>query len=190
MKIDNKLNLVIPVSSENGDIYVHATPITRDVFEKYFLIISKTFAAIYGEGLGTVAGPRVASLMLKKIAVDAGEWDGPQGVNNGLMNEIRRLTNVVMASDNGWQTMQYQDAVNKQMIGQDDIDEIEGNIIFFICASAVHKRPLIAGVLAMMSNLWGTQTTSLNCTEFGRSLPTLTEAENTGETAAVSSIPS
>src|SRR6266404_4042006 len=115
---------------------------------------------------------------------------GVEGINNGLMNEVRRLSNVVMLGDNGWMTIPYQDAVNKQLIAQDDIDEIEGNIIFFICASAVHKRNLIAGVLAMMSNLWGTQTTSLNCTEFGRLLPTPTAVENIGATAPQSSIPS
>ena len=190
MKIDKKLNLVIPVESENGSIFVHATPISRDVFEKYFLVISQTFAAIYSEGLGQVAGPRVAALMLKKIAVDSGSWDGSDGVDNGLMNEIRRLTNVVMPGNNGWVTMQYQDAIECKLISQDDIDEIEGNIIFFICVSAVHKKNLIQGMLAMMSNLWATQISSLNSTEFARSLPISTETVSSGGIVTASSVPS
>ena len=33
MKIDRKLNIVIPVETESkGLIYVHSTPISRDVF--------------------------------------------------------------------------------------------------------------------------------------------------------------
>ena len=56
MKINRALNLVIPIDSEKGQLFVHSTPISREIFEQYFLVISKTFAAIFSEGLGAIAG--------------------------------------------------------------------------------------------------------------------------------------
>ena len=76
MKIDKKLNLVIPIETDDGTLYVHSMPIRREIFDTYFLVLSKTFAAIHGEGLGEIAGPRVAALILKKIAMDTGMWEG------------------------------------------------------------------------------------------------------------------
>ena len=48
--------------------YVHSTPIAREVFERYFMVIAQTFSAIYGNGLGRVGGPPVAMLLLKQVA--------------------------------------------------------------------------------------------------------------------------
>ena len=102
MRINKALNLVIPVDWEmGGQIFVHSTPISREVFEQYFLVISKTFAAIFSQGLGAVAGPRIAYLMLKKTAEDMGLWAGPAGVGAGLMNEMIRLSNVIMPDEKG-----------------------------------------------------------------------------------------
>ena len=130
MKIDKRLNLVTEVQTDEGTVFVHSMPISSEVFEKYFLVISKTFAAIIGEGLSFVSGPRVAALMLKKIATDLGVWDGKDGVNNGLMAEIRRLSNVVMPTENGWKTYPLQDVIDKGMLDESDIAEVEGLIAF------------------------------------------------------------
>src|SRR3954465_11092498 len=94
LRIDKRLNLVIPIETSIGTVFVHSCPIRREIFEKYFLIISKTFAAIYSEGLNVIAGPRVALMMLKQIAINANAWEGNDGVESGLLNEIRRITNV------------------------------------------------------------------------------------------------
>jgi len=90
MKLDKALNLVIPIDQDEGRIYVHSTPISLEVFEKYFLAISKTFAAIYSEGLNVLAGPRVAALMLRRVSDDL-------GLDTGLIDEIRRLSNVIVS---------------------------------------------------------------------------------------------
>ena len=187
MQINKALNLVVPL---DGGGYVHSTPIGREVFETYFLPISKTFSGIFAEGLNVLAGPRVASLMLKKVAVDMGVWDGVAGVGNGLMAEIRRLTNVLLPTESGWQTVPLDVALSRQMISQDDYAEAEGSIVFFICISAMHKRSLIEPTLAGMCSLWESQITSLNCTEFASSLPTSTETDSFGEMAQASAIPS
>lgn len=189
MRLDNKLNLITEIETEDKTtIYVHSTPISREVFEKYFLIISKTFAAIISEGLSFISGPRVAAMLLKKIAVDQGDWEGRAGVEMGLMAEIRRLSNVVMPSETGWVTVPFQDAIDKKLLDGDDIAEVEGLICFFICASAMSRRTEVASVLERM-RLWGSQTTSLNSTAYAASLPISTETETSALTANTSSVP-
>src|SRR5215831_13634119 len=110
VRISRSLNLVVPVDTEAGTIYVHSTPISRDVFERYYLVLSKTFAQIYQEGLAAIAGPRVGFLLLRDVAQNTrgtngapNAWEGTDGVANGLINEIRRLTNVIMPGPAGWE---------------------------------------------------------------------------------------
>lgn len=191
MKLDKRLNLIIPVERPDGSsIYVHSTPISRAVFERYFLLISKTFTAIYTQGLGITAGPRVAAMLLKRLAVEAGEWDGPEGVEAGLMAEIRRLTNVVAPGSNGWQTIPYQEAVDQKHLDEGDASEVENALVFFTVASSMHRKAELTGILEGISKLWGAQTDSLNSTEFANSLQTLTATDNSGATATPSLIPS
>ena len=85
MKINKAMNIVVPVDIDGVECFVHSTPISFEVFEKYFLVISKTFSEIYSQGLSHVAAPRVASLLLKKCAKDLGELES---VEKGLINEI------------------------------------------------------------------------------------------------------
>lgn len=190
MRIDNKLNLVIPVDTAGGTVYVHATPISREVFEKYFLVISKAFAALYSEGLSVIAGPRVGALMLKRVAEDLGEWSGPGGVEQGLMAEIRRLTNVIHSTPQGWVTVPYYTALTEGVIDGDDVGEVEGILCFFTVASSMHKRDQLPSILDGIKRLWGAESTLLNSTEYGRSLQTSIEEETSSEMLPTSLVPS
>lgn len=189
LKIDKALNLIVPVETDAGTIYIHSTPIGREVFERFFLVISKTFSALYSEGLSAVAGPRVAALMLKRLAIEAGIWEGDAGVENGLMAEIRRLSNVAIPTPAGWATVPLYDAVNRGHMTQEDVQEAEGCIVFFICISAMHKRKEVPMFLDGMCELWGTATTYLNCTEHAASLSTSTETETSALAVKPSSVP-
>lgn len=189
MKIDRRLNIVCPIQTDDGTIYIHAIPLSREVFEEHFLVISKTFAAIYGQGLNYIAGPRVAAMMLKKVAMELGVWDGANGVENSLLAEIKRLTNVLLPTPGGagWSLVTLYDAVRQDMLSAEDLAEVENTITFFICASAMHKRTDLASVLGGIERLWDAQTTLLNVTEFRSSLLTSTATDNlTRSTAAVS----
>lgn len=185
MKINKKLNLVIEVETDEGTIFVHSTPLAREVFERYHMIIAKTFATLISEGLSFVSGPRVAALVLKKIAQDAGVWEGRDGINNGFMAEIRRLSSVVIPSTSGWVTMPLQDAIDRKAMDEEDIAEVEGLITFFICASAMSRKTEIGPVLERM-RLWGASTTLLNSTEYAASLP-ISTTEETSETPTITS---
>jgi hypothetical protein len=190
MKLDKRLNLVIPIDSDSGRIYAHSVPISREVFEANIFIISKTLSVLYEDGLTAFAGPRVAATMMKNIAIDRGIWEGPHGVENTLMNEIRRLTNVVIPGERGWTTIPFDDAVRSGAIDADAASEVEGQVVFFTCICWMHKpkeaHPLLQGV----HEIWESQSTSLNSTEWANSLPTSMPEESSGVMATASSIPS
>lgn len=189
MKISRKLNLVIEVEQDDGaTLHVHSTPLARETFERYFKVIAKTFAKINGGGMGIVAGPRVCFLLLKETAIELGSWDGPEGVEAGLIAEMRRLSNVIVkTADRGWIALPLQHALDSGMISDDDAAEVEGRVAFFICASAMHLRNELLPILTAMAGLWQAQVTSLDSTAFAASLPTSTETASSGETVAGSS---
>lgn len=175
MRIDKKLNLVIPVETNTGTLYIHAIPLLRNVFEKYFLVISKTFAALYNEGLGPTAGPRIAAMMLRDVATRMNVWDGPEGVALGLMSEIRRTSQALILGDKGWETIPLQEALDKKLITDEEAGEVENILVFFTVVSAMHRKTELPAILTLASELWGAQTTSSSATEFSNSLPKSTE---------------
>lgn len=188
MKINRSLNLVIPVTDDDSVLYVHSTPIGREVFERYYLIIGKVFSAIYSEGLTVVAGPRVAYLVLKELARKAGPA-AERDVQQGLIAEIHRLTNVCIMGSTGWEVLPFQTVIDREMLDEDTIAEVESAIVFFIVNSALHKRGVKQTMLEMTVDLFGWQLTSSNVTEYRNSLPTSTATANSGETVTQSSIP-
>jgi hypothetical protein len=184
------MNLVIPIDDGGTTLYVHSMPISREVFERYFLPISRAFNMIYTQGLGTAAGPRVAALTLKQVSIELGLWDGDAGVQNGLMNEIKRLANVVSLTPNGWQSVPYEQAIKENMLSDDIASEVENIIVFFTVASWMHLKAELPTILKVVCGLWNARVESSNSTEFASSLPTSTKDESSGATAAVSSVPS
>jgi hypothetical protein len=171
-RINGKLNLVIPVDgTASGTVYVHSTPISRDVFERHFRVLARSFAAIYQERLNIFAGPRVSKLLLQQTAEELGLWDTPGGVRDALIPEIFRLTNVAVANGNGWETIPYHEAVAKKLLDEDDAAEVENAVCFFICNSAIMRRDQLPAILDGMTSLWGALTTSSTCSEYAASLP-------------------
>lgn len=188
MKIARNMNFVLPVETDMGQGYVHATPISKEVYRQHFYILSKTFSAIFSEGLGVVAGPRVAYLMLEKICQDQGIWDGASGVKNTLVNEIIRLSNLVYPVEGkGWDTVPLEVAIDREVI---DPDEALGELVFFTCVSSINKPNQAKEVMEQVAGMWGSAISSLMLTEWIASLPTSKQPENTGETASKSSVKS
>jgi hypothetical protein len=190
MRLNEKLNLVIPIYDADDKIsaYAHSTPISREAFEDSFVLISKTFSAIHGEGLGSIAGPRVASLILREVAKRNDDKAGTlTAAALTLMNEIRRLTNVLTPGPNGWTMIPFEEAA--KTIDPDDLSEVENAIVFFIVYSAMHKRQTLKDLLTGAAKMWGAQVSSLTPTAFAASLPTSTETVNIGEIAHRSSLP-
>jgi hypothetical protein len=189
MKIDRKLNLVIPLYREGEDpyAYVHAMAISREVFEKYHLVIARTFASLHNNGLDYVAGPPVAAMMLKSEAEKMGSWEGPSGAQ-GLLAEIRRLSSVLSPTPRGWESVPLQDAVDQDFLDSDDVSGVENALIFFTVASSMYPRQVLKIVLEAVGKLWGARTESLSCMDFAASLTTSNRGGNTGERETQSSI--
>ncbi|HAU9132019.1 hypothetical protein AW116_01585 [Escherichia coli] len=185
MKISKNLNLIIPVHTEKGNGWVHATPISKEVFKEHFFILSKAFAALFSEGLGVVAGPRVAYLMLEKVAKNSDAWDGEKGVRNTLVNEIIRLANLVYPVEGkGYDTIPLDMALDREIV---DLDDVAGELVFFTCVSSINSPEQAKGTMDVVNGIWSTQCSSLNLTDWTASLPTLKPVASSGVTANTSS---
>lgn len=182
-RIDERLNLIIPVDRYDGTtIHIHATPIGREVFQKYFLVMAKAFAAIWADGLNNISGPRVAALMLREIAVNMGIWEGPEGVNLGLMSEIKRLANVIAPAAGRWDIVPLDQAIQAKMVDDDDVDEIVGNLVFFSLTWHLNRRKEREYVMGTVAARLDASMSSLSLSAFVNSLPIPIATGNTGGT--------
>lgn len=191
LKLNEKLHLVIPVYADDTAsatviAYIHSAPISREVFEAHFMLIGKVFSALYSQGLGMIAGPRMAYLMLRRIAENDKDEEGALS----LMNEIRRLTNVLMRTAAGWDMLPFQDVVDHGDLPADDIAEAVNSIVFFIATSSMRRGREKKDVLTGAAKIWDAQISSLDCTAFGASLkisksPAVTTPNPLPESAAV-----
>lgn len=189
MQLDRRLNLVAPIHREEGTIYVHSTPISKDVYQRYWRVMARAYAAILSENLTSFAGPQTAYFMLRDTAMEMRVWEGKDGVEIGLVAEIRRLTNVGMPGNNGWEAVPLEDVRTQKLIDDDHLTEVENLIVFFTLVSHVALMEDRKGIMGLVLVLWKAQTTFSNCTEFLASLPTSKPAEPTGAKVPPSPIP-
>lgn len=191
MKIDRFLNIVIPCETDNGVIHIHSTPISAEVFKQYFFVLSKCYSTFVNEGI-LLTAPGIASMMLEQISRvtmrfdgRGNWWEGPDGIENGLLNEVRRLTNVIVpVPGQGWQTIPFANAVSEGKVPKEDVADVESLLTFFTCLSAI---PLLGSARADMVRRLAAgfewQVTSLNCTGWAAQLMRSTAVGNGGETA-------
>jgi hypothetical protein len=192
LKIDKKLNLVIPVDRADGStVYVHSTPLHKDIVALYIRPLAKTFTEIYTQGFGIQSAPKITSTLLRANAKSMGVLDGPEGVEKGLFGEIKRLTNVLAPKDGGgWETVSLENAVKRGFLDEDDFDEVESATSFFMLASALHKRSEVPIILEWMTRSFAGELTSSNASEFADGLPKSIEIETSPAKAIAVSIPS
>lgn len=181
MKIDQRLNLVIPIETNDGrTLYAHSTPFSEEFFDQHWLLIGKVFSGIYSEGLGPMAGPRLAAKMLKHISIQIESEPGRQGTGmgaNAVLAEVRRLTTVITPDG----SVLLQEAIDKGLIDKTDKGTLENAIVFFIVVSAMHQRRTLEETMQSVCGLWNAQMSSLNSTDFADSLRKSTKPVNTGE---------
>lgn len=196
MKIDRRLNLVVPLYEDTQDAspviaYVHSVPLSMAVVDRWFIMLGKTYNAIMSEGFGMAAGPAHAARILRHLATANGVWtdsvgkEGSRevGVENGLLAEIRRLTNVLLPADGKWKMVPWAVASEQKMISEEDVSEVENAIVFFIAAYATLNRGQREAIITKSAEVWGAQLTSLDITAFGSSLRTSTVIDNSGGTS-------
>lgn len=194
-QINRDLNLVFPVEIGEGaakrTFHVHSTPISMEVFENYFLTLSSAYAAMSEKGFSWVAtmGPRMALMMLKKIAKDEGTWEGAAGIEKGLLGEIFRMTTVLMPNGAGWEQMPWDDVKSRALLPTEETNEVENAIVFFTSAWHCEMKNRRKDFLETVFGLFGGELTSSTVMEFQRSLATSSATDPIGATEELSVIP-
>ena len=192
MKIDRNLNLVMQVqTAKNGLVYIHSASIGRSVFEQFYLELGKVFSQCFdsvNQAHLALSAPQLAYPALKSIATKAGNWDGAGGVKFGLVNEIIRLTNVVFAGENGWETLPFDVAVKREILDEDEEAETLSSLVFFTAISKVAPKDLKNSFLEMAGSLRNWELISLDCMGYINSLPILTKKGNIGKKVKESSL--
>lgn len=186
VEINRSLNMVIACELDNGKKgYIHAAPVSREVYKEHFLVIGQTYARLFSEGLSFAAGPRTAFYLLELVAKERKIWDGESGIQNTLINEIIRLANFVYPEEGkGWQDLPLEVAIARGLVtAEEALDEL----VFFTCVSSINKRAQVSRIMITVAGLWGSSITSYGLTEWIASLPTLKPAANSGETGNTSS---
>lgn len=194
MRIDKRLNLIVPVYDDDGQnvvAYVHSTPLAAEFVDRHFLLLAQTFGQVFSQGLGRTSGPFVAMRLLRHIAQNTGQWENPDkspGDAQLLINEIRRVTMVLVPGDNGWQQVPLQVAIERKFLNDEDRAEVENAIVFFIAGCATLPRSQRAEMLKPAAELWGAQLSSSTCTEFAAFLKTSTAAATIGEKSPAAAV--
>lgn len=201
MQINESLNLVFPIRSDDKGpiIYAYHSPISRDVFEANYRILSATKSALSSKGAHFLmdAGPRIAALTLRdegrKDAADRGEFD-PQGkpLDGGaeaLSVELKRLTTVLLPSASGWENVPVDAALSRGSIDPEEWKEAESALVFFTCHYALASRANRTVVAQATASLLGGSSTSSSITEWIASSTTLIK-NDASEPKAALSVPS
>jgi hypothetical protein len=192
MKLDRRLNLVLSVTREDGtDLWVHHTPIRREIYEQHFFVLTKMMAAMYEERLPPPMAARISLLMLRKIAKELGVLAEVEGT---LLPEVWRMTNVMVPTKGsngtagGWTPLPLEKVLHDRLIDDEDGEEVKNHVCFFTAASWVHRKTELDEMVYPMLIGSGAQIVSSDSTAYLASLQTSTPAESSGETATPSSI--
>lgn len=183
MKLNEKLNLVIPMTDDNGnEYYLHTTPLSPEAFNANYLLLSQGFSFMVEQAVQITAGPKIANLVLRDLA----ERQGRSEVYEAIIAEIKRITTVIKQSENGWEPLPLSSAIARKVINEKELDEAMNFIVFFILTSALMSGQKLTASLEYMNGLWGSQNTSLTSTGWRDSLPILTGDESSGATVTAS----
>lgn len=193
MRLDKKLNLIVPIERDDGTkVHIFHTPISREIYNTYFRVLNMTGTQIYADDLSFFGGPESAFLMLKEISLNTARpngsgnwWEGEQGVQKGLVEELWRKTQVLVLGPNGWELLPYDVVVARDekgawrsdVLSEDEAAEVEGSIIFFTCSSFMKNNPVVSRGLIAAAALFEWQLSSLGLTEYRSSLTTSTGEE-------------
>lgn len=187
MTLDRKLNFVVPVETDKGEALVRSAPLSSSFFRQNFLAISKTFARLHGEGLGITTAPRVAAMMLERVERElAGVGPDDPSPASPIMNEVRRLTNVELP---GHGLVPWAQVVSGKILSEEDVEEVENAIVFFIVASSMYHRRDVEEMIGGAARLWNARLEFSGTTASLTSSPTSKETASSGATDRPSAIP-
>jgi hypothetical protein len=184
MKITKDTRLSFSIDSDKyGTILVHSLPIGRDTFELYFAELAAVFHACYANDDEArhlaLVGPRIAFAALKSAALARGTWKTPSGVEAGLINELVRLTQIAYVPEGGqgWQTLPMATATSREILGEEDVEEVLNSLVFFTAACKAGPRKLVSAMMPVIGESIGWEFSFSTLTAFIDSLERSTQDE-------------
>ena len=191
MKIDPALNLVLPIRENPADeevlLWAYHAPLSREAFESSYRIIAAAKHMIWGDGVEYAysSGQYVATLALKDAGrIDAVKYGLPEDVSieeggtaAALLAELKRLTSVLVPSENGWEMLPTEIALTKNVITAEEWREAERQIVFFTCSSFMCQAKSRPIMIPRFASVLGGSTTSLPPMDFAASCTTSTPEE-------------
>lgn len=191
MKIDDNLNIVLPLVEGTPDIDAFHSPIDRPVFEANYRLLAATRAALGSKGshYQLITGPQIAAMTLReegrKDAVENGDPKGDGGAA-AFIAELKRRTLVLCPSESGWERLPVDTAISRDMIDAEDWEDGLSHLVFFTCHWWLAKKSERPTIREAMGDLLGMSFTSSNATAYCDSSPTSTSAgATTGKTSSV-----
>lgn len=189
MKINQALNFVVPLYSEEGDIYayVHSTPISYEAFEASHKLLSRTYAALLENGTEflEITGPKIASMVMRDVAKKMAGSNGDAGlIAQAFLEELRRLSVAIVPKEHGWEPVPLVVATDRKMISADDAREVEAALVFFMVTWTMLPKQLRTTLNERSAGASGAHLSSRTVTEFIGSLRTSTATANSGAKAA------
>lgn len=199
MKIDDKLNLVLPLRENDDGVesYVYHTPISKEVFERNYKALAAVKAELAGKNIQyqMATGPQIAALTLRDEyranAIAQGRVDDEGNPDESELKaffaELARLTMVLVPTPSGWEKMPVDAAIRAGHVDEDEWSEVESAIVFFTShywlTKKVNRRKMADASASLLSGF----VTSLPVSECHDFLPKLTNTETLP--AAASSVP-
>jgi hypothetical protein len=191
IKIDKRLNLVLEVQRDDGtSVYVHSVPIGKEVYEANFRLITRTAVGMYSDGLAPGACARIAALAMRATAkdMDGSSGDTHRRAAESLLQEVWRLTNILMPGLRGWETVPFHNVIQEKTLDDEQVSEVQNILAFFTVVSWFHRESERTDIYQML-RIYGAQTVSSNVTEYSASLPISIPGATTGATVLPSSTP-
>lgn len=191
MKINDNLDIILDLrTNEEGKstLRLFHTPISRDVFELNYRLLSSVFSEIWGQGSfhAMSAGPRIASMVLRDVCkrqADASseEYDSQNNAAISFLNELKRLSMILAPGSSGWEKIPVQSAISRGIIDPEEWQEAESSLVFFTSAFHLARRSERESRTKILLGLLKGQFASSDSTEPTASLPISTEAGTIGK---------
>jgi len=181
LKLTRDLRIAFSVDTpDHGRVHVHSLPLAR--FETFVLELGETYSKVFGSydpKHVAMTAPQMALPALRLVSKRMGTWEGPDGVEAGLINELSRLTTVAHAGAAGWEQIPLHLALQRGILDEDTHAEVASSLVFIFLTLRVGPDVLREDTLRMASSARGWQYTSLGFTEYLASLPTSTPVAST-----------
>lgn len=188
MKINHNLALTYDI----GDFKGYSIPVSREVFEANFKLISATKAALFsGDWKQAVqVGQIIATLTLldegRKLA-DKSENKGDYGAK-ALLQEIKRLTTILVPSSSGWDYATVDECIKSNKIQEEQWKEVESDLVFFMCVYALSRTSEKQNAVEALCSIQPFTPVYSSLEDYMNSLETPIKKETTKK-KAVSSVP-